>query len=146
MLSQSVHPKGSQPWIFMGRTDAEALILWPPDAESQLTGKDADAGKDWRQENRATEDEMFRWHHRLSECDFEQTLGGSEEQGSLVQRVGHNWATKHDVLYLNCFSKNTVLQFIKLKTPSYLITDNRDRTRRNYRMWSNLYWEETVQF
>ena len=56
-----VNPKGNQPWIFIGRTDteAEAPILWPPDAKSQLTGKDPDPGKDWRQEEKGTtEDEM----------------------------------------------------------------------------------------
>ena len=56
-----VNPKGNQPWIFTGRTDAEAeaLVLWPPDAKSWLTGKDPDAGKDWGQEEKgATEDEM----------------------------------------------------------------------------------------
>ena len=49
---QPVHPKGDQSWIFIGRTDAEveAPELWPPDAESQLIGKDPDAGKDWRGE------------------------------------------------------------------------------------------------
>ena len=50
-------------WIFIGKTDAEAEapILWLPDAKSQLTGKDPDAGKDWRQEEkRVTEDEMVR--------------------------------------------------------------------------------------
>ena len=57
-----VHPKGNQPWIFIGRTDAEAEapILWPPDAKSWLTRKDPDAGKDWRQEERVTEDQMVR--------------------------------------------------------------------------------------
>ena len=58
-----VNPKGNQPWIFMGRTGAEseALILWPPDAKSQLIGKDLDAGKDWRQEEKgATEYKMVR--------------------------------------------------------------------------------------
>ena len=58
-----VNPKGNQPWVFIGRTDdeAEALILCPPDVKSQLTGKDPDAGKDWRQENkRAAEDETVR--------------------------------------------------------------------------------------
>ena len=56
-----VNPKGNQLWLFIGRTDAEAEgpILWPPDVKSQLTGKDPDAGKDWRQE-KATEDEMVR--------------------------------------------------------------------------------------
>ena len=53
-----VNPKGNQPWIFIGRTDGEALIIWPPDAESWLTGKDPDAGKDWGQEKGATDDEM----------------------------------------------------------------------------------------
>ena len=56
-----VNPKGNQPWIFLARTDAEAEapILWPLDAKSQLIGKDPDAGKDWRQEeNWTTEDEM----------------------------------------------------------------------------------------
>ena len=58
-----VNPNGNQPWIFIGRTDteAEALILWPPDDKSQLIGKDPNAGKDWRQkEKRTAEDEMAR--------------------------------------------------------------------------------------
>ena len=56
-----VNPKGNQPWIFFGRTDAEAeaQILWPPDAKSQFIGKDPDAGKDWRQKEKGmAEDEM----------------------------------------------------------------------------------------
>ena len=63
-----VHLKGNQPWIFIGRIDAyaEALILWPLDAKIQLTGKDPDARKDWRWEEKgATEDEMVGWHHWL---------------------------------------------------------------------------------
>ena len=56
-----VNPKGNRPWIFIGRTDAEAAIFWPPDARSQFIGKDPYAGKDWGQEeNRATKDEMVR--------------------------------------------------------------------------------------
>ena len=63
-----VNPKGNQSWIFIGKTDAEALLLWPPVAKSQLIWKDPDAGKDWRQEAKGTtEDEMVRWHHRLDE-------------------------------------------------------------------------------
>ena len=61
---QPVHPKGNQSWIFIGRTDAEAeaLILWSPDAESWLIGKDPDAGKDWGQEEKGTtEDEMWNY-------------------------------------------------------------------------------------
>ena len=58
-----VNPKGNPSWIFIGRTDAEAEapILWPPDVKSQLTGKDPDAGKDWRQEEKGgAENEMVR--------------------------------------------------------------------------------------
>ena len=58
---QLVHPKGNQPWIFIGRADAEAPILWPADTKSWFTEKDPDAGKNWRQkEKRAAEDEMVR--------------------------------------------------------------------------------------
>ena len=82
-----VNPKGNQPWIFIGRTEAEAKasILWPPDVKSWLIGKDPDAGKDWRQEEKdATEDEMVGWHHQLNGHEFEQTSGDNEEQGSLA--------------------------------------------------------------
>ena len=71
---QLVHPKGSQPWIFIGRTDveAEAPILWPPDMKNWLTGKDSDAGKDWRQEEKGTtENEMIGRHYRLNGHEFE---------------------------------------------------------------------------
>ena len=82
-----VNPKGNQPWIFTGRTDAEAetSILWPPDAKSWLTGKDPDNEKDWRQEDkRMTEDELAGWHHWLDGYEFEQALGVGDGQGSLV--------------------------------------------------------------
>ena len=72
---QLVHPEGNQSWIFIGRTDAKAEtpILWPPDAKNWLIGKDPDAGKDWRQEEKGTtEDEMVGWHHRLNGHAFEQ--------------------------------------------------------------------------
>ena len=61
--SKPVNPKGNEHWIFIGRTgvEAEAPILRPPDAKSQLTGKDPDAGKDWRQAKRVTEDDMVQW-------------------------------------------------------------------------------------
>ena len=64
---QPVHPKGDQSWIFIGKTDTEAeiTILWTPDANNWLIGKDPDAGKDWRQEKGTTEDEMVGWHHWL---------------------------------------------------------------------------------
>ena len=84
---KSVNHKGNQPWIFIGRTDAEAdtLILWPSDVKSQLIRKDLDAGKDWRQgEKGTTEDETVGWHHWVNEHEFEQALGDGEEQWSLV--------------------------------------------------------------
>ena len=72
---QPVSPKGNQSWIFIGRTDPEAKtpILWPPDAKNWLIGKDPDARKDWRWEEKgSTEDEMVGWwHHRLNGHEFE---------------------------------------------------------------------------
>ena len=84
---QPVNPKGNQSWIFIGRTDAEAEtpILWPSDVKNQVIGKDLDAGKDWRQEEKGmTEDEMVRWHHWLDGYEFEQALGVGDEQGNLA--------------------------------------------------------------
>ena len=79
-----VSPKGDQPWIFIGRTDAEAEapILWLPDVKSQLIGKDPNAGKDWRQEeNQVTKDEMVGWHLWFNRYEFKQAPGDSEGQG-----------------------------------------------------------------
>ena len=81
---QPVNPKGNQFWLFIGRTDAEAeAILWPPDAKIWLIGRYRNAGKNWKQEKR-TDDEMVGWHHELKGYEFEQALGDSEGQGSLV--------------------------------------------------------------
>ena len=71
--TKPVNPKVNQPWTFNGRTDAdiEAPIAWPPDVKSQLIGKDPDAGRDCRQEEKgAAEDEMVGWHHRLNGHEF----------------------------------------------------------------------------
>ena len=84
---QPVHPKGDQSWIFIGKTDAEAeaLRLWPRDSKNWLIGKDPDAGKDWRWEEKGTtEDEMVGWHCQLIGHEFEQVQGDGEGQGSLV--------------------------------------------------------------
>ena len=73
-----VNPKGNQLWIFIGRTNAkaEAPILWPSDAKSRLIGKDPDAGKDWREEEKEmTEDEMAEWHNWLNGHEFEEAPG-----------------------------------------------------------------------
>ena len=80
-----VNPKGNKSWIFTGRTDAEAAILWPPDAKSWLIRKDPDAGKDWKQEEKGTtEDERVGCHHRLNGQEFAQVPGYGEGQGSLA--------------------------------------------------------------
>ena len=81
-----VNPKVNKPWIFIGRTDAEAEapILWPPDAERWLIWKDPDAGKDWRQEKGMTEDERVGRRHWLDGREFEQAVGVGDGQGSLV--------------------------------------------------------------
>ena len=81
-----VNPKGNQPQIFIGRTEAEAEapVFWPPDAKSRLIGKDPDARKDSWQKKRAAEDEMARFYYRLNGHEFVQTPGSSEGQGSLA--------------------------------------------------------------
>ena len=85
---QPVHLKGNQSFqIFIWKTDAEAEapILWPPDVKNWLIGKDPDAGKDWRQEEKGTtEDEMVGWHHWLEGLEFEQAPGVGDGQGSLA--------------------------------------------------------------
>ena len=98
---QSVSPKANQSWIFIGRTDAEAEapVLWLPDVKNWLIGKDPDAGKDLRQEEKGTtEDEMVWWYHWLHGHEFEQTPWRIGRPGVLQsigpQRVGHNLATE----------------------------------------------------
>ena len=82
---QPVHPKGNQSWTVIGRTDAEAPILWSPNVKNRLIWKDPDAGKDWRQEEKGTtEDEMVGWHHRLNRHRFGWTPGAGDGQGGLA--------------------------------------------------------------
>ena len=84
---QPVHSKGNQSWIFIGSTDAEAEtpVLWPPDVNNWLIGKDTDTVKDWRQEEKGvTEGEMVGWHHWLDGHEFEQALAVDDGQGGLV--------------------------------------------------------------
>ena len=110
-----VNPQGNQSWIFIGRTDAEAEapIVWPPDAKSWLTGKDPDADKDRRQEEKGTtEDEMVGWHHWLDGHVWVTAPGDGEGQGSLVCyspwgcRVGHDWVTEQQILHLKLLQNN----------------------------------------
>ena len=82
-----VNPKGNQSWILIWRTDAEAetSILWPPDVKNRLIGKDPDAGKDWRREEKGMSgDEMVGWHHWLNGHEFEQAPGVGDGQGGLA--------------------------------------------------------------
>ena len=84
---QPVYPKGNQSWKFIGSTDveAEAPIFWPPVAKNWLIGKDPDAGKDWRQEEKRTiEDEMVGWHHWLNAPEFEEALKIGDGQRGLA--------------------------------------------------------------
>ena len=82
--TQPVSPEGNWFWRVIGKTDAEAPILLPPEVKSWFIWKDRDAGKDWREEEKGmTEDEMFGWHHGLNGHEFEQGLGYGEGQGSL---------------------------------------------------------------
>ena len=99
---QPVHPKGDQPWVFIGRTDAEAEtpILWPPDAKSWLIWKTLMLGKIEAGRKREWQDEMVGWHHRLNGHEFENSgswwwagkPGVLQSMGS--QRVGHDWVTE----------------------------------------------------
>ena len=95
------NPKGNQSWTFIGRTDAEAPIFWPPDGKNRFIVKDPDAGKDWEQEKWVAESVMSEWPHQLNGHEFAQTLGDSEGPGNLLyysprgsQRTEQDWATE----------------------------------------------------
>jgi len=95
---QPVHPKGNQSCIFIGRTDAEAEtpILWPPDVKNWLIGKDLDAGKDWRQEEKGmTEDETVGWHHQFNGMSL------SKLWELMIDRVTKSWRRLNDWTELN---------------------------------------------
>ena len=136
---QQVHAKRDQSWVFIGRTDVgtETPILWPPEAKNWLIGKDPDAGKDWRWEEKgATKDGMVGWYHWLSGQEFEYTPGVGDGQGGLAccSPWGHkesdmpellNWtersAHRHPMLYalyyqnlVRGFHVNGVLWFVIL--------------------------------
>ena len=101
---QPVHPKGNQPWIFFGRTDAKVAtpILWPPDAKNWLSGKDLDAGKNWGQEKKGTtEDGMVGWYLWLNGHELEQTQGDSGGQRSLAYCSSWGWKESDMTYWLN---------------------------------------------
>ena len=108
-----VNPKGNKPWIFIGRTDAEAKtpILWPADAKNWLIGKDPDAGKDCRQEEKGTtEDEIVGWHHQLGGHEFVWIPGVGDGQGGLA--CCSPWGHKEQLS--NCTELNWSPQCLKL--------------------------------
>ena len=105
---KQVNPKGNQPWIFTGRTgaEAEAPILCPPDAKSWFIRKDPYVGKDWgQQENGVTEDEVVGWHHYsihvvcASSWRYWRTGKPSVLQFMVSQWVGHDWVTEQQQFY-----------------------------------------------
>ena len=134
---KSINPKRNQPWIFIGRTDAEAEapILWPPDAKSWLIRKDFNAGKGWRQEEkRMTENEMVGRHHWLNGREFEQSPGDGDGQGNLAclgfmmsQRVRHDWVTEQQQ-HINWHRKS----ILKIQYPFMLKTSSKPGIEGNF--------------
>ena len=132
---QPVHPKGDQSCVFIGRTDVEAetLILWPPAPKSWFTGKDPDAGKNWRREEKGmAEDEMVAWHHWLIGHVFGWTPGVGDGQGGLV--CCSSWGRKES-------DRTEQLNWIELRHLSLCmdicIYIKRDTYLHRYRICSN---------
>ena len=93
------NPKGNQPWIFLEglMLKLKLQLLWPPDVNSQLFGKDPDTWKDWRQEKETTADKMVGWHHWLNGVSFRRWWRTGKPgmlQSTGLQRVGSAWATE----------------------------------------------------
>ena len=125
---QPLYPEGNQSWIFIGRTDAEAETpkFWPPDAKNWLIGKDRDAGKDWKGDEKGmTEDEMDGWHHWLDghELNMLQELLMDREawkpgvlQSMGLQRVRHDWVTELSWIQREIWALTFIIvEFQKLK-------------------------------
>ena len=99
------NPKGNQPWIFLEglMLKLKLQLLWPPDVNSQLFGKDPDTWKDWRQEKETTADKMVGWHHWLNGVSFRRWWRTGKPgmlQSTGLQRVGHNWVTEQQQKHL----------------------------------------------
>ena len=124
-----INPKGNQSWLFIESTDAEAEgpILWPPDVKNWLIGKDPDASKDWRQEQKGTtKNEMVEWHHWLNGHESEQALGVGDGQGSLAccspwgHKESDNWTDwRYRALFLSLTIWILLLTLINLHSLFY---------------------------
>ena len=136
---QTSNPKGNQPWIFIGRTDAEASAsastLWPHDAKSLLTWKDPDAGKYWKQEEKGmTEDDMVQWHHQLNGYEFEQAPRVGDRQEAccaVVHRVPKSWTWLSNWAELNSYVQVffpfyylVIFLLLNFKSSLYILDDN----------------------
>ena len=137
----TVHPKGDQSWVFIGRTDVETEtpILWPLDVKSWLTGKDPEAGKDWGQEEKGMAvDEMVGWHHRLDGHRFGWTPGVGDGQGGLVCCGSHGSKESDTTEQLNWTEKlkhySTFKQTLWMLNIHYRQQDHQS---------SQLYWPWT---
>ena len=118
----SLHPKGDQSWVFIGRTDAEAEtpVLWPPHVNSWLIGWDSDAGRNWGQEEKGTtEDEMAGWHHQLDGCESEWTPGVGDGQRGLAccNSWGHKESDTTEQLNWTELNEYYILNMEKISKP-----------------------------
>ena len=112
---QPINPKGNQPWIFTGRADAKALILWPPNAKGWLIRKDPDAGKDWRQEEKGIiEHEMVGWYHWFNGHEFEQVPRDGKGQGRLTCCSPWGSKSKTQLSDWTITTMNDVIQYLSL--------------------------------
>ena len=128
---QTSHTYRNQSWIFIGKTDAEAEapVLWPPDTKSQLTGKKPGIWKDWRQEEKMTEDEMVGWHHRFNGHEFWASSRTWWRTGKPVmlqsmglQRFRHGWETEqHDEDWITAVSKSPISMSLFLHSLNNLL-------------------------
>ena len=146
---QPVHSKGDQSWVFFGRTDAKAEtpILWPPHAKSWLIGKDSDAGRDWRQEEKGmTEDEIAGWHHWLDGHEFGWTLGVGDGQGGLAccnswGRKSRTWLSDWTELKDNQSSNTRKLGYVPYRWCQYIISlKDKDSTGQTKSDDLKIYW------
>ena len=143
---QPVHSKRDQSWDFIGRTDAKAEtpILWPPDVKSWLIGKDSDAGKDWRWEEKGTtEDEMAGWYHRLDGHEFERNLGVGNGQGGLA--CCDSWGCKESdtTEQLNWTELNEILPVSLIYSSERMKAPRREGLQQRgqgHRLWCPQTW------